>query len=184
MGYIRHHTILVTSYDRERVVQAHEKAVEIFGPIVSELRESIINGYHSFAIIIFPDGSTEGWQPSDHGDKGRDLYRSWLKSQVFEDGSSPFDWVELQYGDDNGDTRILHNSDEYQTDRAMTDEELYADSEITVIMTQLNFVCIDSQAPLYYRIDQNKVDQDTIELVMHRTRGGVDRLRFKVKHPC
>lgn len=64
----------------------------------------------------------------------------------------------------------------------MTDEEPYTASEIAEIMQQLNFVCIDSQTPLYYRIDQSKADQDIIDVVMHRTRGGIDRLRFKVKN--
>lgn len=62
--------------------------------------------------VTLPDGSKEGWEHSDVGDKARDSYTDWLKAQAYEDGSSPLQWVEVQYGDDNGETKIIRHSDE------------------------------------------------------------------------
>jgi hypothetical protein len=102
MGVIRHHTIIVTSWDDERLgkclSEAHEKAREIFGDAhVSSVLYGI-NGYGSF--FIPPDGSKEGWIPSDKGDEHRAQFVSWMKQQRYEDGSSRLQWVEVSFGGD------------------------------------------------------------------------------------
>jgi hypothetical protein len=110
MGYMRHHAILITTFSEEDIKSAHEKAVEIFGDTVSEVRESKINGYRSFA--VFPDGSKEGWTDSDAGDSQRAQFVAWLNEHRYEDNSTSYDWVEVQYGDDNHETKIINDSDE------------------------------------------------------------------------
>jgi hypothetical protein len=115
MGYIRHHAILVTSYNHDAAHMAHEQARTIFGPLVSEVKRSIINIFFSFA--IFPDGSNEGWDDSEQGDTNRTLFKYWLNEQCFEDKSSPYAWVEVQYGDDNRETRIVDDSDAIRRER-------------------------------------------------------------------
>ncbi len=109
MGYMRHHAILVTTWKEEYAAAAHEVA-ERHCKSVSPVQESAINGYLSFA--VFPDGSKEGWDESEEGDKGRAGLIAWLDSQRHSDGSSPFDWVEVQYGDDKRDTLVCAHSDE------------------------------------------------------------------------
>lgn len=109
MGYMRHHGILVTSCIDNLIEQAHAKAVEICGNRVSPLNTEQVNGYRSFA--VFPDGSKEGWDDSDQGDKEREQLKTWLNAQRYEDGSTSLDWVEVQYGDDNGETCIIADSD-------------------------------------------------------------------------
>lgn len=125
MGYMRHHAFLVTTFDQGRAQAAHEKAMGIFGQLVSELNESIVNGYYSFA--IFPDGSKEGWGTSDQGDEGRALFRNWLELQRYEDYSSPYDWVwvEVQYGDDNRETRIVADSDTLPEKKMLPEATIY-----------------------------------------------------------
>jgi len=114
MGYMRHHGILVTAFNEVQAKAAHAMASAhcIAGghPLVSPLHGEVVNGYWSFA--VFPDGSKEGWEASAEGDTGRTALISWLDAQRYEDGSSPFDWVEVQYGDDEEITEVTAHSDE------------------------------------------------------------------------
>lgn len=105
MGYRCHHAIVVTSWGA--LDKAHEKAVSLFGisSQVTPIVGPVINGYTSF--MIGPDGSKEGWEPSNVGDLKRDAFCAWLDEQAYEDGSSCFQWAEVQYGDDNDDNRVL-----------------------------------------------------------------------------
>lgn len=107
MGYIRHHAIVVTSY-ANRTKIAHERAKEIFGSACSEIVSSPINGYESF--FIAPDGSKEGWEESQQGDKARALFIEFLENQKYEDGSNSISFVELFYGDDNGKSAVVNHN--------------------------------------------------------------------------
>lgn len=113
MGYIRQHAMLVTSFREEYIQAAHQQAraifTDTFARLVSPIAETVINGDYSFA--IFPDGSKEGWDDSDRGDRCRNAFKDWLKAQRYEDGSGPYAWVEVQYGDGNWETRIVDDSD-------------------------------------------------------------------------
>lgn len=115
MGYMRHHAIIVTGIDLtvigkgNAVESAHKKAIELF-PDLSEITPSEVNGYLSF--FIPPDGSKEGWGESDEGDKRRAAFLDHLKTYTYEDGSSPISWVEVQYGDDERETKVTHDNDE------------------------------------------------------------------------
>ena len=112
MGYMRHHAIVVTGngYDGATLNASHSKAVELFGARhVSELAAEVTNGYRSFA--IFPDGSKEGWDTSDEYDALRRRWIEWARKTRHEDGSGSLDWVEVQYGDDEYETKICDDSD-------------------------------------------------------------------------
>ena len=116
MGYMRHHAILVTTAIDALARAAHVKALSLFdATLVSGVQESIVNGYHSFA--IFPDGSKEGWQDSDAGDRNRAAFLAWADTQRYEDQSTSLDWVEVQYGDDDHETCIVHDSDAYAREK-------------------------------------------------------------------
>jgi hypothetical protein len=120
MGYMRHHAIIVsgTSYQDTTVEQAHKKACEIWGESapqqVTHILHSRINGYDSFAIL--PDGSKEGWEDSNTGDERRNAFIAWMESCRYKDRSSPLGWVEVQYDDDEWDTRVTRHSDERGTE--------------------------------------------------------------------
>lgn len=123
MGHNRHHAIIVTTYDKVRGEQAHAKALELFTHAVapfsytntpiSPLVETKLNGYYSFC--VFPDGSKEGWEESDFWDGQRAEFIAWLDSTRFGDGSSPYDWAEVQYGD--GESKVTAHSDERHRDK-------------------------------------------------------------------
>ena len=106
MGYMRHHAIIVTGFFQDEMEGLHKKAEEIFeGTQVSPLMPSGCNGYLSF--FIAPDGSKEGWETSDNGDMNRDSLINYLSGLGY-----CVDWVEVQYGDDDGNTLIVRDSDE------------------------------------------------------------------------
>ena len=119
MGYMRHHAIVVTTYSASHIADAHVKATAL-GLNPTPIQESAINTYVSFAVL--PDGSKEGWDESDTGDTRRDAFIAWMNAQRFSDGSSPLDWAEVQYGDDEGETCITRHSDEHLAIEDASDE--------------------------------------------------------------
>lgn len=122
MGYMVHHAIVVTCWSEGNAERARAEALRCFGPVgvlfdggpplgdclVSPIIHSPVNGYYTF--LVGPDGSKEGWKPSDQGDAARAAFIAWLEAQRYEDHSSPIDWAEVQYGDEDGDDRLLGHS--------------------------------------------------------------------------
>ncbi|WP_439132501.1 hypothetical protein [Polaribacter sp.] len=100
MGYIKHHAITVTSSIDELIKEAHSKAKDIFKERTSEILNSKTNGYKSF--FIAPDGSKEGWEESNKGNKQRNTFVDWINSKACEDGSNSISFCEFFYGEDNG----------------------------------------------------------------------------------
>ena len=50
-------------------------------------------------IIMAPDGSKKGWDVAIEGERIRDMFIKKLESFDYEDGSNPFDFVEVSYGE-------------------------------------------------------------------------------------
>jgi hypothetical protein len=109
MGYIRHNAIIATFYERGPAEEFIFFAVSI-GATVSEAIESPLNGYVS--VFIAPDGSKEGWSDSAVGDVQRAAIIEYLDRRRYDDGSAPFDWVEVQYGDYDHVTKVVAHSDD------------------------------------------------------------------------
>lgn len=119
MGHIRHHMIVVTSWDQGLLEEAKVTARRIFhreffpnyrdaDNLVSETIDSLTNGYSTF--FIAPDGSKEGWSESEDGDCARKCFIEWLKTKQHEDGSSALRYAEIFYGDDDRQSEIItHN---------------------------------------------------------------------------
>lgn len=110
MGYISHNAILITSCDYENRIQEIRKVcVEILShydlpeSMISPIVTSKMNDYAS--ILIAPDGSKEGWDSSDKGDAFRDEIKQYLRK--WQHG----DWVEVQYGNDDGFTATIECND-------------------------------------------------------------------------
>ena len=107
MGYIRHHAIVVSGWDSAHAVVAQKKATSLF-KWVSPVSPAHTNGYCSF--FVPPDGSKEGWNTSTEGDENRKAFINWLR-----DNDRYLDWVEVQYGDDEGFSTVLAHSDDNWT---------------------------------------------------------------------
>ena len=101
MGYMVHHAIIVTSEFEDAIEAAHGRAVELFEN-VSMIIPGTVNIQGSF--FVPPDGSKEGWSVSCKGDHNREEFVEYLR------GDSGLSWAEVQYGDQEGDNKIL-NSD-------------------------------------------------------------------------
>lgn len=95
MGYIRHDTIVATSWNREMLSKAHSKAKEI-GLEISEIVDGRMNGQCSF--LIAPDGSKEGWRDSDEADAQRQEWKEWIKQQY---ETLWVDWEHVSFGGDD-----------------------------------------------------------------------------------
>lgn len=108
MGYTRHHAVIVTTHSALGAELAHAKARELF-PYCGRVLVSPVNGWHT--VLIPTDGSKEGWPESDAGDAARAAFKAWLDEQRYSDRSSPFRWIEVQYGDDEGENAILDSEE-------------------------------------------------------------------------
>ena len=111
MGYMKHHTIVVTSWDDDLIESAHRKAGEIFDRSISGIIQGRANGYRSF--FIPPNGSKEGWELSDKNNRQRREFTSWLDEQKHGDGSTSIKWVEVQFGDERGLAKIVDDSEKH-----------------------------------------------------------------------
>lgn len=108
MGYIKHHSIVVTSFMEELIQEAHDQAKDIFKGRVSEIVQSEVNCYKSF--FIAPDGSKEGWKSSDEGDEQRVAFVNYINSKSYKDGSNSLSFCEFFYGEDNGKCEIVNHN--------------------------------------------------------------------------
>jgi hypothetical protein len=107
MGYMVHHAIVVTSWDKRAIEAARAKAVELFSAfslfhgepnLVSAMHKGVVNECYSF--LVAPDGSKEGWEESIVGDAAREGFVAWLEAQRHEDGSTSVHYAEVKFGGD------------------------------------------------------------------------------------
>lgn len=102
MGYIKHHSIIISTYDKYLAVKARKRAIKDFGRLVTPLTKTTTNNWWSFAVL--PDGSKEGWPESNMFDEARGRFYGWLIKNRYEDDSNPFDAVEVWF-DEDGKTK-------------------------------------------------------------------------------
>jgi hypothetical protein len=107
MGYIKHHAIVVVSYD-EHINLAHAKAVEIFGALVSPVINGAANGYRSF--FIAPDGSKEGWTLSYDYDSKRNKFIKYIENGAYSDGSNKLRYAEISFGGDTDKALVVRSN--------------------------------------------------------------------------
>jgi len=109
MGYIRHHSIIVTGADYSNIPpmsditlqDAHAKALEIFGEKqVTPLLPAVTNSYRTF--LVAPDGSKERWETSDVGNDNREVFKAFLRTSKFR-----LEWVELVSYDEAGPPYVV-----------------------------------------------------------------------------
>lgn len=103
MGYVRHDSIIVTTWNPEGIERAlaiaRQAGLNVLGP-----SRPTINGYQTLCVV--PDGSKEGWIDSDVGDSRRRDFLAWLEGQGYDDGSSCFEWCAVSYGSDDACANI------------------------------------------------------------------------------
>lgn len=115
MGYVRHKALIVTGagypeatkavkscrrYIVKRLKDKESSLLEYNLPnLVTPIRKGI-NDIVSFAVL--PDGSKEGWPPSDYMDEAIAELIEKIESYRYEDGSSPIDYGYVQFFDGDG----------------------------------------------------------------------------------
>lgn len=126
MGYIRHHAMVVTGFNKRHVNLARREAENRFTlgecSLVSSVITSPINGYYSF--FIAPDGSKEGWEESKGFDRERGYFADWLREQAQSERF--YSWAIVQYGDDDLETLIVDDSDAINRKRNEAEARLNA----------------------------------------------------------
>lgn len=113
MGYMVHHTFVVSSWDVKLLRRAQKKAKELFSKsehFVSNVTPAAVNGYHSF--FVAPDGSKAGWDDSVEGWKARKAFVRYLKKMK----PYPPGWVLVQFDDDGLATKVIDSNDHYSPD--------------------------------------------------------------------
>ncbi len=110
MGYMVHHALIVTSFDRAQLEDARATALDLYGQagfasLVSPLMPGIANSEATFVVV--PDGSKEGWDESTTSDRARFALMEYLRQMAHDDGSSSVRWCEVQFGDERGDDRMV-----------------------------------------------------------------------------
>jgi hypothetical protein len=97
VSYIKHHAIVVTTRDG-LIKNVAEKARSLFPPKhILGPSPTTMNTFQT--LVIVPDGSNDNWPESNEGDALRAKFKRWLRSQCFEDGSNPYDWVEVSFSE-------------------------------------------------------------------------------------
>lgn len=102
MGLIQHHAILASTWDNERYEDFLKWLTS--EPLSESQKQQLLaqnnpgtNGYCT--VVVCPDGSKEGWDESTAGNLLRDRILLKLASYDYDDGSSPWDVVEVSFGE-------------------------------------------------------------------------------------
>ena len=111
MGTIKHNAIIVTSWDYGNAKEAKLKCKEIISDIfkdypltekpdnlVSDIIDGIANSQYTF--FIAPDGSKEGWEPSNLMDEARENIKVALDEMSV-------DYIEVRFGGDDDYADII-----------------------------------------------------------------------------
>jgi hypothetical protein len=110
VGYIAHHTVIVTGHAGfGRLAEVHELAKEIFvntSCVVTSILGPVSNGTCFF--YITPDGSKEGWADSAEGDASRSVF--FTQASQIEDHYCHI--LSLRFGgDDSHRTEVEYNNE-------------------------------------------------------------------------
>jgi hypothetical protein len=97
MGTINHNAIIATTWS-SNIADEFAKWLASNLPAHRFIRtEIMINNFQSF--VLPPDGSKEGFEDSNTGDVLRQKTIERLQQDCYEDGSSPWKWVEVSFGE-------------------------------------------------------------------------------------
>lgn len=99
MGVVNHNAMVITTWsdDRASELQAWIDQLSERDQELIIRAGSWVNGLHTF--FVAPDGSKEGWDDSDKGDRLRGRIVERLAVDDYGDGSSPWSWVEVGFGE-------------------------------------------------------------------------------------
>jgi hypothetical protein len=99
MGVENNECVIATTWDEDAVTKIRawisnlpSDQKQLFAVV-----PSIVNGKQT--IFLAPDGSKKGWDEAERGEALRDQFIEQLKRFDYNDGSNPFSFVEIGYGE-------------------------------------------------------------------------------------
>jgi len=118
MGIENNECVIATTWNNE-AVESIKEWIESFHPNYQKLfaiLPSLVNKKQT--IVLAPDGSKKGWNTAKEGEKLRNMFIEKLKEYDYDDGSNPFDFVEVGYGEFGqkvlrGNCKNMYNDKEY-----------------------------------------------------------------------
>lgn len=100
MGVENNECVIAVTWN-DKAVKEVKKWVEKFIPTAFQqlftILPGVVNGKQT--IVFAPDGSKKGWQTSAEGERLRNKLIEKLESFNYDDGSNPFDFVEVGFGE-------------------------------------------------------------------------------------
>lgn len=99
MGIENNEAVIATTWNAEAMQKVKDWVgllAEVDRPLFAFV-PSKVNSKET--LFMGPDGSKKGWADSQHGEKLRNTLIELLETFNYEDGSNPFDWVEVGYGE-------------------------------------------------------------------------------------
>jgi hypothetical protein len=120
MGVENNECVIATTWDDKSISKVRRwidnlpeqrKKLFVFVP-------TLANG--KTTILLAPDGSKKGFDIANETEKLRDSFVSLLESFAYEDGSNPFDFVEVGYGEFGqtvlrGNCKNMYGDERYAT---------------------------------------------------------------------
>ena len=99
MGVENNEAIIAITWDRELIPQIMKwiSGRDIEEKSLFSIVPALCNG--KISIILAPDGSKKGWDTADKIKKLRDDFILELEKFAYDDGSNPFNWVEVGFGE-------------------------------------------------------------------------------------
>lgn len=99
MGVENNECVIATTWDSESMNKLKLWVSTLDSDIYSlfVFVPALMNGKET--MFLAPDGSKKGWSTAKEVAAIRDALIDKLNELAFEDGSSPFDWVEVGYGE-------------------------------------------------------------------------------------
>lgn len=98
MGVINHHSVIVTTWCDDTFSRLQHFVSCLDAEVKNLFAESSNQfGYHT--MVMTPDGSNEGWEGSEVGDKVRSDFIGFIESFNYDDGSNPCSYVEVEFGE-------------------------------------------------------------------------------------
>lgn len=98
MGVINHNAVMATTWCGEEVL----KVVKWVGSLHEHQKSLFVrhcNDYGYTTFVMLPDGNTEGLPHGNNCDIIRRLFIELLESSKYEEGSNPWRYLEVSYGE-------------------------------------------------------------------------------------
>jgi hypothetical protein len=141
MGTVKHHTIIVTSYDERQLHKVQQKAKEIYGKhlpsityspksgctLVSEIIQGIVNSQDTF--FIAPHGSKLGWYEANNAEKAESEFIDWLENSP---NHTSCEYVAVEFGR-NCDEEMITNSTKMNTKKCDVCEDTFTGNHFKVV---------------------------------------------------